>query len=237
MKNFEKVAAYFENELGESEKQNLLKELETNPELKSEFNFQQQVIEGIKEARKAELKAMLNNVPIASVGTSSFSSIFKVIIGGAVTILVGSGVYWYYFSSNTPSESVREPVSIEYVDKSEPVNEKDILKTPETSDKVEDDKVKSDMKEDISNNSKVSKQESSETTIAKTPKMPSAADDNFATQTLPEENLDIPKTVSEASVNISSKVDVEVRMKKKYNFHYQFNSGKLILYGDRKAHV
>jgi hypothetical protein len=71
MENFEKVEAYFENRLGENEKQDFLKEVESNPELKSEFEFQRQVIEGIKEVRKAELKTMLDNVPIASVGTST----------------------------------------------------------------------------------------------------------------------------------------------------------------------
>ena len=71
MENFEKVEAYFENRLGVDEKKGFLKEVESNPELKSEFEFQRQVIEGIKEVRKAELKTMLDNVPIASVGTST----------------------------------------------------------------------------------------------------------------------------------------------------------------------
>lgn len=113
MKHIDKVAAYFDNELSEAEKQDFLKELEANPELKSEFEFQQQVVEGIQAARKAELKAMLDNVPVASVGTSSTSIIYKAILGGAATILVGTGIYWYYFSSNTPAESVQEPVTIE----------------------------------------------------------------------------------------------------------------------------
>ena len=69
MKHIDKVAAYFDNELSEAEKQDFLKELEANPELKSEFEFQQQVVEGIQAARKAELKAMLDKLEPKLVST------------------------------------------------------------------------------------------------------------------------------------------------------------------------
>ena len=228
MKHIDKVAAYFDNELSEAEKQDFLKELEANPELKSEFEFQQQVVEGIQAARKAELKAMLDNVPVASVGTSSTSIIYKAILGGAATILVGTGIYWYYFSSNTPAESVQEPVTIEYTDKEQ------VVEIDNSDVNLEDNNIESQQnahsEADNKRSSKVENKPSG-TPKVNMPEMPDT-DDGFASKTLPEESLEVPKTVRNASVNLNSKIDVEVKMKKKYDFHYQFASGKLVLYGD-----
>ena len=228
MKHINKVAAYFDNELSEAEKQDFLKELEANPELKSEFEFQQQVVEGIQAARKAELKAMLDNVPVASVGTSSTSIIYKAILGGAATILVGTGIYWYYFSSNTPAESVQEPVTIEYTDKEQ------VVEIDNSDVNLEDNNIESQQnahsEADNKRSSKVENKPSG-TPKVNMPEMPDT-DDGFASKTLPEESLEVPKTVRNASVNLNSKIDVEVKMKKKYDFHYQFASGKLVLYGD-----
>ena len=78
MENFEKVEAYFNNELNDSEKNDFLNEVESNAELKSEYNFQNEVINGIKEARKAELKAMLDKVPITTVSTAT-SGLYKIL--------------------------------------------------------------------------------------------------------------------------------------------------------------
>lgn len=228
MKHIDKVAAYFDNELSEAERKDFLKELDSNPELKSEFVFQQQVVEGIQAVRKAELKAMLDNVPVASVGTSSSSTIYKVLFGGAATILVGTGIYWYYFSSNTPAESVQEPVTIEYTNKEKTVEIDDSQIALEHKE-VENEEVLNSIEDKKQEEKATSKPTS--TPKVNMPEMPSA-DDEFASQTLPEETLEIPKTIRNASVNLNSKIDVEVKMKKKYDFHYQFASGKLILYGN-----
>lgn len=225
MKNIEKIAAYFENELSEAEKQDLLKELDSNPELKSEFDFQEQVIEGIKATRKAELKEMLNNVPVASVGTSSSSFLYKTLIGGAATIIVGSGIYWYYIGSNEPSESVQEPVTIEYQEKESTVEIDDIIP-------VVEDKELANSETIINTTKVVESAKTSPKAATPTVDMPEMPTDSFDSQTLPEESLEVPKTIRNASVNLNSKIDVEVKMKKKYNFHYQFVSGKLVLYGD-----
>ncbi|MCB0496540.1 MAG: hypothetical protein KDC79_10430 [Cyclobacteriaceae bacterium] len=229
MKNIDKIAAYFDNELTEAEKQNFLSELESNPELKNEFDFQQHVVDGIKAVRKAELKAMLNSVPVASVGTSSTSVISKMIIGGAAAVIIGSGIYWYYFTSNTPSESIQEPVTIEYTQKDVPVtieedNQQAILEEQEPENTVSSET-------DIIERKEMPAEKPASKPTASIPVMPDT-EESFSSQALPEESLEVPKTVSNASVNLNSKIDVEVKMKKKYDFHYQFDAGKLVLYGD-----
>ena len=104
MKNFEKLEAYFNNELNDSEKNDFLEEVGSNTELKSEYIFQKEVIDGIKEARKTELKAMLDNVPIASASTVD-TGLIKLLVGGAATIIIGTSM-WYYFNSSAPTNMV-----------------------------------------------------------------------------------------------------------------------------------
>jgi len=222
MKNFEKVEAYFNNELNDSEKNDFLREVESNAELKSEYNFQNEVINGIKEARKVELKAMLNNVPIADVSTAS-SGLYKLLVGGAATLIIGTSM-WYYFNSFSQSEITNKNTIVEIapIKKAETKieNKEQVAKE---SDPVESTKeaTSTTIKEEVKNDSpKVI-----------TPNVPSS-DNEFADQSLPEENLEIPKDISKVDINLSSKVDVEIKLNKKYNFHYQYLQGKLVLYGN-----
>ena len=110
MNNFEKIEAYFNNELSSSEKNEFLNEIESNSELKSEYNFQNDIINGIKEARKAELKAMLDKVPIDSTGTAS-TSLYKVFVGGAATILIGTSI-WYDVNSDSEVSTSENKIEV-----------------------------------------------------------------------------------------------------------------------------
>ena len=220
MEKFEKVEAYFNNELSDSEKNDFLKEVETNTELKSEYNFQKDVINGIKEARKAELKAMLDKVPITSVSTAT-SGLYKILAGGAATLVVGTAM-WYYFNStpevviNTTEALVTTPLS-----KEEPVSEKK-MDEPNTTLTESEKTIATKSEKTIATKSKPA---------VVTPNVP-VVEDEISDQSLPEENLEIPDDISKTTINISSKVNVEIKLKKKYSFHYQFTEGNLVLYGN-----
>src|SRR5210317_27817 len=92
MTNKERIEAYFDDQLSTTEKESLLRDIDSNQSLKAEFEFQQEVIEGIQAYRKQELISRLNSVEIASVGNSALIKILGLI--GALTILTG-GLYWY----------------------------------------------------------------------------------------------------------------------------------------------
>ena len=47
-----------------------------------------------------------------------------------------------------------------------------------------------------------------------------------------DENHDAPESMSSEAITISSSADIEVKLSKKYNFHYQVVNGDLTLYGD-----
>lgn len=220
MENFEKVEAYFNNEFSDSEKNDFLKEVETNTELKSEYDFQNEVINGIKEARKAELKAMLDKVPISSVSTTT-TGLYKILAGGAATLVVGTAM-WYYLNS-TPEAELKnnEVVTTTPLNQEKTISDKIIDESIATTSELEKSIVKK--------SSKAVSQKNKPSVI--TPNVP-VVEDEIANQSLPEENLEIPDDISKTTINISSKVNVEIKLKKKYSFHYQFTDGNLVLYGN-----
>jgi hypothetical protein len=74
---------YLANRLSEQERVEFEKKVEADPELKKEISFQQSLVEGIRNARAAELKTMFNTIPVAG--------------------LFASGIY-YLISHDEPSE-------------------------------------------------------------------------------------------------------------------------------------
>ncbi len=223
MKNFEKVEAYFNNELSDSEKNDFFKKIESDTDLKSEFDFQSEVVNGIKEARKAELKAMLNRVPIASTGSSAIgSSFYKIIAGGAVAILMGSSI-WYFMNTDTKAQFTQKPKEV--VSTITTKTENPIALNQQEPATIE--KVKTNSTEKIESNEK----SKSSTLKIITPNLPNS-EDVLANKALPEENLNIPDAINNGSINLSSKINVEVKLKKKYSFHYQYSSNGIVLYGD-----
>lgn len=222
MKNFEKVEAYFNNELNDSEKSDFLSEVESNTELKSEYDFQNEVINGIKEARKVELKAMLDKVPIASIPAAT-SGLYKILIGGAASLIIGTSL-WYYFNSASEVNMASETKVEEF---SPIVEESDQF--TETKQSVAKLDVEKSSKEETRPSS-VKNKNTKNSNINK-PNVPTAQDD-FVDNSLQDENLEIPSDISKVDINLASKVNVEIKVKKKYSFHYQYTQGNLILYGN-----
>ncbi len=221
MKNLEKVEAYFNNELSGSEKTDFLNEVESNTELKQEYNFQKEVVEGIKEARKAELKAMLDNVPIATTSTAT-SGLLKIIAGGAATILLGTAV-WYYVNSEAVVEKAPEnEAAIAITENLENATQL------ETKEAVSQPIEKQAPKKLITVETREHKVKNPQVI---TPNLPTS-EDGIEAQAMTEEDLGIPEAIGNTSINISSKVNVEIKLKKKYNFHYQYSNKGIILYGN-----
>src|SRR6478609_8420878 len=86
MNNIELIDDYLTNRLTEKEKGAFEQQLASDPSLKADVELQKNIVEGIKGARAAELKSMLNNVPIGSPVSVSFSAL-KVAAG-----IVGAGL-------------------------------------------------------------------------------------------------------------------------------------------------
>ncbi len=74
MDNFEKIAAYVEGELSAEESAQFEQAMEANPELLREVGFQKDIVQGIQDFRKAELKARLDQLQVGSVSSSAVAA-------------------------------------------------------------------------------------------------------------------------------------------------------------------
>ena len=234
MENSQKIEAYFNNELSSADEQQLIKELESNPELKQDFEFQQDIIEGLKSYRKEQLITRLNEVKIIS--TTQYL-VVKVISSVAVVAVVGLGAYFFYYTNNNESRLLSEAAETSI---SEPTVDDPQLLIEDVPEQEPDNEVQQDL---VVENKEVEVKQTPQPTVPKeniisekTPEvtMPDIVDP-FATEMTEdnvEEDLSVPANSTRTVLNLGSKLDVEIKMRRKYNFHYQLIEQKLVLYGD-----
>ena len=231
MTNYERIEAYLNNELSESEGQQLMQDINSDSSLKSDFQFQESVIDGIKDYRKKELIARLDNIQVASTGQSMLLKGIS-IVGIATVVSVGT-----YFWVNSKDE---QPIDIE-----ETNNTEQIVTQPEEPQELAIDEVK---KEDIAEEETITTEKVAETVdstpaVTATPKedkstvipdvvIPDVEEPESGTSLDVEEDLSAPEAMAASSIRLRSSTDVEVKLNKKYDFHYQVKNGGLILYGN-----
>lgn len=212
MTNFEKIDDYLANRLPAEEKAAFEHELNGDPALREEVEFQQQIVRGVQQARMAELKQMLSKVPVSSGGWSTGQVAAAVLSAG----VVATSLYFYLQQDPTiPQAEVPKP---EIVVQSEKAKE-----APATTAKEEVTPEPAN-KETAKTASKTDKV----VTPVQKPKIDVVDPSAELTET-EEPKSSLTPGRSELSV---SKLDVTTNSDdKKYNFHYQFSSGKLLLFG------
>ena len=238
MSNYNLIEAYLDNEMSAEEKRNFEQQLKDNSELKQELGFQQELIAGIQEARRVELKAMLDAVSIgggSSVGSSALLG--KIIAGLALVGAITAGVY--YFSDQ---EVVREYLPVADNNKRESYD--DLVNLPLEEARKEEEAEQAEPVEDTPS-TRVETQALEEELLP--------AEDEESSPVVTQPNIRTPETIAafeaddEATDSIHvpgntvtedkessmSTIDVMVdNTRKKYTFHYQLKGGKLFLYGD-----
>lgn len=221
MKNFELIDDFLTNRLGSQEKVSFEQQMNSDPALKADVELQKQIIESVKKARVAELKAMLNNVPISGGYTSGITAAkFAAVVGTAA--LVGTALYFYLKPEELEKKSVISITKNEITtpvqqDESAPVIEnKEIGK--QTPIKPEVEVKKQEVKKEVVKPSSTNQ-----------PKIEVAdPSDEFAENS----STDIVELPNKNSGVTNSHIEVEMdSANKKYSFHYQFVQGKLWLYG------
>lgn len=226
MSNFEKIDEYLTNRLSEQDRETFEQQLGTDSALKAEVEFQTQIIESLKKARVAELKEMLNKVPVDSVIKYPALKIAAGLIGAAVIVSAG---YLYY--SNNKSEL---PVTV-------PTIEDSIVQTEDTQPSEAEEK-KDIIEQPIEPETSTTQQK------ALSPaQVPSSrpSDKGETSQPVDKPALDVIDPSEELTESTPTrgnsnakpvltipKMNVEVdSSSKKYPFHYQFKDGKMILFG------
>jgi hypothetical protein len=217
------VSAYFDGEMTISEGNDFLNNVSQDAELKNEFQFQSEIIEGLKAARVSELKAMLDAVPVGGGGAIALGKL--AIIGG---VLILSGLSYFYISNKDTIQPLTEPKAIEdALDEliSSSNNEEDI------AEEFEQLEVQAEQKSVISKTEIIKPNKES---IITSPQINKP--ETIEPHELIEENndeFDVPESgLIQKNTTTLSAIDIDVdNSKKKYSFHYQLKAGKLFLYG------
>lgn len=235
MSNLELIDAYFGNEMTEAEMQAFEKRLQQEPELNKEFEFQRDIVDAIKKERAAELKAMLDKVPVGG-GTTGTFTMGKIVSTAAIVGIVALGVYYFWPAEETPVETKPEtevttitPAQDNQTGKVGPAIEEEeplIAENKEEEEKAvgkASEKVVEEKPEETSKNPTVTEPE-----INKPEPVPT-----FDTQEDLNDSLEAPggNLVTKPDEDHTT-LDVEIdNTHKNFSFHYQFKSGKLYLYG------
>ena len=233
MTNNERIEAYFNNELSESDRLQLMQDIDSDASLKSEFQFQENVIDGIKNYRKKELIARLDNIQVASTGQSI---LLKTIGAVGIATVVTVGTYmWINRAEEAPitSEEVNntEQLVVQPEETQEGVNE--IQNNPV----VEEDKTTSEVVTEAQNSEAVTSEpaiitpEKDDSGAVPMVVIPEVDEPETGSSVNVDEDLSAPEAMASSSIRLRSSTDVEIKLSKKYNFHYQVKDGGLILFG------
>jgi hypothetical protein len=224
MENFDLIDDYVRGRLEGQEKEAFEKQLQADPSLQGEVTLQQQLIEGIKKARISELKTMLSQVPVTGAMTVGAGLSAGQIATGVIASAVVATSTLFYFkpwkSNDAPPVKIEQPAIEPVAPKTEPTE----VKAPET--KTEESKtVAAEPKK------KMVKKVVPSTTKEVRPNIQVIdPTDELSTTS----SVDAAKAKDQKDIGAISTSQIEVETidsNKEYSFHYQFNQGKLTLYG------
>jgi hypothetical protein len=241
MTNNERIEAYFNNKLTESDRQQLMQDIDSDASLKSEFQFQENVIDGIKNYRKRELIARLDNIQVASTGQSL---LLKAIGAVGIATVVTVGTYmWINRAEDQPITNEEVNNTEQLVVQPEETQEgvvNEIPDNPVVEEEEEDTTgdVVADADDTEANNAKADTSKPAAIPPAKDDSavvpiivIPEVDEPETAASVNVDEDLSAPEAMASSSIRLRSSTDVEVKLSKKYDFHYQVKDGGLILFG------
>jgi hypothetical protein len=220
-RDLELLDDYLSNRLDTQGKAEFESKLSKDPGLKSELELQQQFVEGIKKARIAELKSMLNNVPVppSATGTAAAAKIAMAVV---VAALVGTTLYFYFDGDqkeqSTPKTEVRD-------EKNPAVTEKQT--TEDNASKTDDEEPVVSEEPAASENKAIAIPKASRKSTTKPGQPAIDVYDPTKESSEKDKSNDDSNLVKEPLDGTA----VEINSSDKKSFHYQFVNGKLVLYG------
>lgn len=237
----ELVSRYLEGEMSDIEKLNFENQLVNNVDLQEEFQLQKDILEGVREYRKAELKARLDNIAVPSSGIYQYLGV-KIAALVTLTTLIGFGAY-FTFMAGEETQKNELAIVAEQVEAMEPedlpempeAKEEAVLPATETTEQLPANQTQKNVKpESGTKRNEIAKQ--TESTAVPSPTI---VKPDFV-EGIAEEKIDHKgdsfdlKSNSPANMNrlAESNVEVETIFDKKKDFHYKFYNKKLFLYGD-----
>ncbi|MBO9701321.1 MAG: hypothetical protein J7604_14015 [Sporocytophaga sp.] len=235
----DKIDDFLSGKLSGTEKLMFEEYMTKDPLVSNELKLQEDIINHLKGQRKAELKARLDNI---NVSTASSYTGLKIAAGIVGTLLLSTTLYFTLFN-----KSVDQPVLTQQSSEHQIENTPDEVFTPQTEAEVITSETSStapaletENKFEIKRESRIAQlKKRPEPAITKTtnPQIltntsePSISD--FESEDFNTENSVQPQK-GDIQGSDAAKLDnitVKITQKKNKDFHYQFFSNKLFLYG------
>ena len=233
--NDEFVNSYLDNELSDIDRLDFENKLLHDSELREEYNFQKDIVKGIKETRRLELKSRLSNIPI---NTPLYQTVgFKAIAVASISAGIGIGAY-YYFSGDDNLQLSEIDLNENQVTLSE---EKETPTVPEAITPIFKEEPKEEKVMDVVSQEKPKAEVLVKNTEVKVePKIvqPNVIQPDvveaFEDENIESEDLGIESQINNLDnikENVESNVEVATVKDKRNKFHYKFFENKLYLLG------
>jgi hypothetical protein len=223
MENFELIEKYASGRLEGMEKEAFEQQMKADSALQQEVELQQQIIQGVKQARILQLKSMLSQVPVGgSVLQAGMTAGNIVTVAVTVTVIVSGSLFYFkpWEDKATPVEITKEITA--------PVDDKVIDIKPEPNSSKQKDEVITSTPETTKEPVKIS---STKPTVKTNPVKPKIEVLDPSEELTQSQSEGASAEANQGAV-VTSHIAVETESSnEKYSFHYQFNKGKLILYG------
>lgn len=231
-RDLELLDDYISNRLTGADRAYIEKKLEQDPDLRSEYSLQQQIAEGLRKARTAQLKAMLNSLPVPPAGGAS--DVTRVVIVSVIALCTLLVAFYLWPSETTPVPQ-NNPVTHEESPAQADVPAEKPRETPAAS--STDTPAEESKPATATTSGAVSETYQAGTSDQNTSRIdpfdPSSEQES-ADPIIPETSA---PSVGEASMKTSEIIVETDNTNKKYSFHYQMKDGKLILYGSFEKNV
>ena len=241
-RDLELLDDYLTNRMSEQDRSAFEQKLNADPDLKHEYALQRRLIQGIKDARVAELKSMLNNVSIPA-GNPGNTVISKIVLGTVVGLMIAAAAYWYFRTDSAMSPEQKAQNEQRPVQMPEKPQEKvEIPAEKQESTATQKETIETDKNQTSAGT------EHSKPSLARKPDPLAApgekknetkegdkpAIDVFTPGNDDANNNDSNSPIAKQPTLTPAKSSLVVetdRNNKSYSFHYQFRDGKLFLYG------
>jgi hypothetical protein len=234
--NEEFMNGYLDNELTEPERLDFENKLQHDSELREEYHFQKDLINGIKEVRRLELKSRLSNIPINSPLYQTIG--FKAIAVASISAGIGLGVYYLFENKNdiqlsdidlnrnqitiTEENAIPDiPKAITPFFKQTPKEEKIIEVIAQEKPKVEEFAKNTEIK--------------AEPKIIQPNVIQPNVVESFDDESIDLKDINMDNNINnldEVKENVEAAVEIATIKDKRNKFHYKFFENKLYLLGN-----
>lgn len=226
------VERYLDGEMSPSESLEFEQHLSKDPMLSSEYNFQRDIVDGIKDYRKTQLKTRLDSIDITP-GLFETLATNTAVQATSGVLLTGAIAFGSYLLINSPEKA--ETIEFDLHSKSSELTEstyhdKEIEKLPLMELPSYDRTAKSDQIDIAAVEEEATPDEIVSTPITPDVVAPTLADKGNTEDILPK--VEEIEKITAISQSKDGQIEVENVATTKQYFQYKFYNNKLYLFGD-----